>query len=83
MTSTISAMGFRGSGKLVAGGSQLTSPLAVEPIGFLRIGAHGLGLDLRRHLAFAQPDKHAAFQSLAVYVAGVSQPLLSTLLVQE
>ena len=42
-----------------------------EPIGFLRIGAHGVGGDLRRHHALAQPGQHAAFQSLAVHGAGV------------
>jgi hypothetical protein len=45
----------------------MASALAVEPIGSLRI----VGLDLRRDHALAQPSKHAAFQSLAVYGAGV------------
>jgi hypothetical protein len=71
MTSTISAMGFRGFGKLVAGGFQWASALAVEPIGFLRMGAHSLGDDLGRHHALAQPGG-----------AGVAQPLPSTGLVQ-
>jgi hypothetical protein len=53
-----------------------------EPIGFPRIGAHGLGGDFRRHHALAQPGKHAAFQSLAVNGAGVARPLPSTGLVQ-
>jgi hypothetical protein len=44
MTNTISAISFRGFGKLVAGESQCASPLAVEPIGFLGIGAHDLGV---------------------------------------
>jgi len=57
MTSAISATGFRGFGKLV---------------GFLRLGALGIGGDLRRHHALAQLGKHAAIQSLAVQGAGLS-----------
>jgi hypothetical protein len=57
----------------------MASALAVEPIGSLRI----VGLDLRRDHALAQPSKHAAFQSLAVYGAGVvCRPLPSIWLVQ-
>ena len=57
VTSTISAMGLRGFGKLVAGGFRRASALAVELIGFRCMGAHAVGGDLWRHHALAQPAR--------------------------
>ncbi|WP_257539436.1 hypothetical protein [Sphingobium sp. CFD-1] len=36
----------------------------VQPVGLLRVGAHGLLNDLRRHHAVLQAGEHAGFQIL-------------------
>ena len=63
--------GFRGFGKL-----------AVEPIGFLRIGADGLGGYAKRHHALWESRQHAASRVLRSTERVLSQPLPSTWLVQ-
>ena len=63
--------GFRGFGKL-----------AVEPIGFLPMGAHGLGGYAPRHHALGQSRQHAASRALRSAERVLSQPLPSTWLVQ-
>jgi len=69
-------------GKFLAGGFRRVSALAVESIGFLRIGPHGLGSDLRRHHAIAQAGEDSGFQRLAVHgadvVAAVGEHMVDT-----
>lgn len=58
--------GLHSLGKLATHGLCRASSLMVEPVGFLRIGAHGLGGDGRCHHPLAQAGQHTGFQNLAV-----------------
>lgn len=45
--------------------------VAVEPVGFLRIGSHGFRRHLRRHHSLAQAGEHSRFQNLAGDGSGI------------
>lgn len=63
--------GLNRLGKLAAGGVLALAMLAVEPIGFLRIGAYRLRRHGRRHHVIAQAGQHTGFQHVAGDGAGV------------
>ncbi len=71
---------LRGLSKFAACGVGCIAALAIEPVGFLRVGTHGFGRHVRRHHALAQPGQHAGFQRLpgdgSGIVAAVAQDVV-------
>jgi len=57
--------GLGGVGKLAPGGFGRGAALAVEPVGFLGIGAHGFGGHFRGHHLVPQASQNSRFQRLA------------------